>query len=52
MPQLYDTIGLRRDLDNGAWARRHRALLDRAELDLGYRLVVARHPLPPGERVG
>jgi SAM-dependent methyltransferase len=32
---------LRRDLDNGAWHRRHGALLTRTELDLGYRLVVA-----------
>jgi len=33
---------LRRDLDDGTWQRRHGALLDRTELDLGYRLVVAR----------
>jgi hypothetical protein len=32
---------LRRDLSSGAWRRRHGALLDRDELDLGYRLVVA-----------
>jgi SAM-dependent methyltransferase len=35
---------LRRDLDDGTWARRNGALLDETELDLGYRLVV-------GERV-
>jgi SAM-dependent methyltransferase len=29
------------DLASGAWARRHRALLDRDALDVGYRLVVA-----------
>jgi SAM-dependent methyltransferase len=33
---------LRRDLDDGTWARRHGALLERADLDLGYRLVIAR----------
>lgn len=33
---------LRADLDSGAWHRRNGHLLDRAELDLGYRLVVAR----------
>ena len=33
---------LRRDLQDGTWVRRHGDLLDRAELDLGYRLVVAR----------
>jgi SAM-dependent methyltransferase len=32
---------LRRDLASGAWRRRYGALLDRAELDLGYRLVLA-----------
>jgi SAM-dependent methyltransferase len=32
---------LRRDLDDGTWHRRHGAVLDRAALDLGYRLVVA-----------
>jgi SAM-dependent methyltransferase len=32
---------LRRDLDDGTWARRHGHLLSRAELDLGYRLIVA-----------
>lgn len=31
---------LRRDLADGSWARRHGALLDRSELDLGYRLVI------------
>ncbi len=29
------------DLDNGAWARKHGDLLDKTELDIGYRLVVA-----------
>jgi hypothetical protein len=33
---------LRRDLEDGTWARRHGHLPARAELDLGYRLVVAR----------
>ena len=33
---------LRRDLEDGTWARRHGDLLGRSELDLGYRLVVAR----------
>lgn len=33
---------LRRDLADGTWMRRHGHLLDRTELDLGYRLVVAR----------
>jgi SAM-dependent methyltransferase len=32
---------LRRDLDSGAWARRNAGLLDRDELDLGFRLVIA-----------
>jgi SAM-dependent methyltransferase len=31
---------LRGDLASGAWARRHAALLERDELDLGYRLFV------------
>jgi SAM-dependent methyltransferase len=31
---------LRTDLDSGAWARQHADLLDRTELDCGYRLVV------------
>jgi hypothetical protein len=31
---------LARDLESGAWARRHADLLHRAELDAGYRLVV------------
>jgi SAM-dependent methyltransferase len=29
------------DLDSGEWARRHADLLDREELDIGYRLIVA-----------
>jgi hypothetical protein len=32
---------LRADLASGAWHRRHGALLDDAEADIGYRLVVA-----------
>jgi len=32
-----------RDLESGAWAARHADLVNRTELDLGYRLVVARH---------
>jgi SAM-dependent methyltransferase len=31
---------LRRDLDDGTWARRNGALMNETELDLGYRLVV------------
>jgi hypothetical protein len=31
---------LRADLQSGAWARRHADLLERDELDLGYRLLV------------
>jgi hypothetical protein len=33
---------LRRDIADGTWARRYGELLDRAEIDLGYRLIVAR----------
>ena len=33
---------LRRDLDDGTWARRNAGLLEREELDVGLRLVVAR----------
>jgi SAM-dependent methyltransferase len=40
---------LRRDLQDGSWARRHRDLLNRTELDLGYRLVVARRDAAPKE---
>ena len=43
---------LRNDLDDGTWTRRHDSLLTRSDLDLGYRLIVAQHPLPSGERVG
>ena len=32
---------LRADLESGAWAQRHADLLERDELDLGYRLLVA-----------
>jgi len=35
---------LRQDLEDGTWVRRHGHLLGRAELDLGYRLVVADKP--------
>jgi SAM-dependent methyltransferase len=31
---------LRRDLDDGTWARRNEALMQLTELDLGYRLVI------------
>jgi SAM-dependent methyltransferase len=43
---------LRNDLEDGTWTRRHGHLSTRAELDLGYRLVVARSSLPPGEKTG
>jgi hypothetical protein len=33
---------LSHDLDTGEWNDRHRQLLFRAELDVGYRIVVAR----------
>jgi SAM-dependent methyltransferase len=33
---------LRRDLEDGTWERRHGHLVLRSELDLGYRLVIAR----------
>jgi len=33
---------LRRDLEDGAWHRRHGHLLELSELDLGYRLITAR----------
>ncbi|NNL66134.1 MAG: SAM-dependent methyltransferase, partial [Myxococcales bacterium] len=32
---------LRADLASGEWARRHGEILEREELDLGYRLVIA-----------
>jgi SAM-dependent methyltransferase len=32
---------LRADLADGAWKRRHASLLNQAELDIGYRLIVA-----------
>lgn len=35
------TENLARDLSSGAWQRRNQALLERDELDCGYRLVVA-----------
>ncbi len=34
---------LAHDLESGAWAERHADLTVRTELDLGYRLVIARH---------
>jgi SAM-dependent methyltransferase len=34
---------LRADVESGAWARRHADLLEREELDLGFRLVVAEY---------
>lgn len=33
---------LRQDLEDGTWARRHSHLFDEQELDLGYRLIMAR----------
>jgi SAM-dependent methyltransferase len=36
--------GLRRDLADGTWERRHAHLYERAELDLGYRIVIATRP--------
>ncbi|SRR6266446_4159972 len=42
LPELDSGLArLRRDLDNGTWSRRNNDLLNRTELDLGYRLVVA-----------
>jgi SAM-dependent methyltransferase len=35
---------LRRDLDNGTWVRRNSHLLDKTELDLGFRLVIGERP--------
>ena len=35
---------LRRDLADGTWERRHAHLLDLAEIDLGYRIVIATKP--------
>ena len=32
---------LRRDLEDGSWARRYGDLLDQPEIDLGYRIVIA-----------
>ena len=34
---------LAHDLESGAWSERHADLADRMALDLGYRLVIARH---------
>jgi hypothetical protein len=33
---------LQRDLSDGTWAARHRALLEQAEFDCGYRIIVGR----------
>jgi hypothetical protein len=33
---------LRGDLDDGTWRRRHGAICELLELDLGYRIVVSR----------
>jgi hypothetical protein len=33
---------LQRDLSDGTWAARHRALLEQAEVDCGYRIIVGR----------
>jgi SAM-dependent methyltransferase len=35
---------LRADLDSGVWYKRYQHLLDRSELDIGYRLIVAESP--------
>jgi SAM-dependent methyltransferase len=35
---------LRRDLADGTWERRHAHWLERAEVDLGYRIVIATRP--------
>ena len=32
---------LARDIDSGAWHARHRDLLERDELDIGYRLLAS-----------
>ena len=46
LPGADDLIGgldeLARDLESGVWEERNRDILDRVELDLGYRLLVAR----------
>ena len=34
---------LRADLESGEWERRNAGLLERDELDLGYRLIVAEY---------
>ena len=50
LPDVATGLGrLEADLGNGAWTRRHGHLLNRTELDLGYRLVVAElGPRPHG----
>jgi SAM-dependent methyltransferase len=35
---------LRHDLEDGTWARRHGDLMNRSEIDLGYRIVIAAKP--------
>jgi SAM-dependent methyltransferase len=37
---------LRRDIDSGLWAKRNAGLLELQELDLGYRIVIARGSAP------
>jgi hypothetical protein len=32
---------LRRDLDDGSWARKNAHLLERHEMDYGYRIIIA-----------
>jgi len=41
---------LRRDLESSAWERRHGGLRARAELDLGYRIVIAERSRGEGAR--
>lgn len=46
-------VGLARlaaDIDSGAWAEKHRDLLARDELDLGYRLIVGKGATEPAPR--
>jgi hypothetical protein len=33
-------LALERDLESGAWAERYHELLDREEMDFGYRLLI------------
>ena len=43
--------GCARDLESGAWERRHADLLELEELDRGYRLLVARLNLHNSDRL-